>query len=72
MVTVKDADGRELLSETVPYRFSSVLVSTPEMKTGDTCTIAVGESEEEVTIDNSGQQNALQLPNGENMQPPDA
>ncbi len=52
-VTVKDADGNELLSETIPCSFSSVLVSTPEMNIGDTCTLIVGETETEMTIDNS-------------------
>lgn len=52
-VTVQDAAGNELLSETVPCSFSSVLVSTPEMKIGDTCTLTVGDTETELTIDNS-------------------
>lgn len=52
VVTLKDAEGNELIAETVPYSFSSVLVSTPEMKVGDTCTLAIGETEEELTVDN--------------------
>ena len=52
-VTVKDSDGKVLLSETVPYSFSSVLVSTPDMKIGDTCTLVIGETETEMTVDNS-------------------
>ncbi len=52
-VAVKDASGKELLSETVPCSFSSVLVSTPEMKVGDTYTLIVGDAETEITIDNS-------------------
>lgn len=52
-VTVKDAGGKELISEKVPCSFSSVLVSTPEMKVGDTCTLTVGDTETELTIDNS-------------------
>ena len=52
-VTVKDADGDELLSEKVPCSFSSVLVSTPEMKVGDTCKLIVGDTETEMTIDNA-------------------
>ncbi len=51
-VTVKDADGNELISEEVPYSFSSVLVSMPEMKVGDTCTLIVGDTETEMAIDN--------------------
>lgn len=52
-VTVRDAGGNELLSETVPCSFSSVLVSTPDMKVGDTCTLVVGDTETEMTIDNA-------------------
>lgn len=52
-VTVKDADGNELLSENVPCSFSSVLVSTPEMKVGDTCTLIIGDTETEMTIENA-------------------
>ncbi len=52
-VTVKDADGNELISENVPCSFSSVLVSTPEMKIGDTCTLIVCDTETEMTIDNA-------------------
>lgn len=51
-VTVKDAAGNELISEKIPYSFSSVLVSLPEMKIGDTCTLIVGDTETEITIDN--------------------
>ncbi len=59
LVRVKDSEGNELIAETVPCSFSSVLVSTPEMKLGDTCVIAVGENEEEVTIDNSSHSGAF-------------
>lgn len=52
-VKIKDADGKELLCESVPCSFSSILASTPEMEIGSACTIAVGEQEEEITIDQS-------------------
>ncbi len=52
-VTVRDAGGNELISETVPCGFSSVLVSTPDMKIGDTCTLTVGDTQTQMTIDNS-------------------
>lgn len=52
-VTLKDADGSELISREIPCSFSSVVVSTPEMNVGDTCIIAVGDNQEEVTIDNT-------------------
>ena len=52
IVTVIDAAGNELISEKIPYSFSSVLVSLPEMKIGDTCTLIVGDTETEMTVDN--------------------
>lgn len=52
-VTLENADDKIILSEEIPYSFSSVVVSTPEMAVGDTCTITVGEKSEEITIDNS-------------------
>jgi len=50
-VTVKDAAGREILSYTVPCAFSSVSLSSPEMKVGETYTITVGDKEQEITPD---------------------
>lgn len=52
-VTVKDSDGNSLISENIPYSFSSILISTPEMQLGDTCTLIIGDAETEITIDNS-------------------
>ena len=50
-VTVKDAAGREILSYTVPCAFSSVSLSSPDMKLGETYTITVGDKEQEITPD---------------------
>ncbi len=50
-VTVKDAAGRELLSYTAPCAFSSVSLSSPDMKLGETYTITVGDREQEITLD---------------------
>ena len=50
-VRVTDASGREILSYTVPCDFSSVSLSSPAMKLGETCTVAVGDKEEEITLD---------------------
>lgn len=52
-VSVANSDGGELLSEEIPYSFSSVVISTPEMNIGDTCILTIGESEETITIDNT-------------------
>lgn len=52
-VSLESADGRVILSEEIPYSFSSVVISTPEITVGDTCTITIGETSEKVVIDNS-------------------
>lgn len=52
-ICLKDSDGNELLSEKIPYSFSSVVLSTPELEVGDICTIAIGDVQEQFTIDNS-------------------
>lgn len=52
-VILEDSDGNELISSEIPYSFSSVIVSTPEMEVGDTCTLIIGETKEKITIDNS-------------------
>ena len=50
-VTVEDADGKELISYEVPCAFSSVNLSCPELKPGETCRLIVGDTEEEITFD---------------------
>ncbi len=71
IVTVKDADGNALISEKVPCSFSSVLVSTPEMEIGDTCTLIVGDTETEMLIDNSASSLILKDGEADNMRPPE-
>ena len=50
-LTLRDSDGNVLLSYEVPYAFTSVNISCPEMKLGETYTISVGETEETVTLE---------------------
>lgn len=52
-IRLMDSSNRELLSEEIPCSFSSVVISTPELKLGDICTIEVGDVQEQVTIDNT-------------------
>lgn len=52
-ISLTDAEGKELLSKEIPYSFSSAVLSTPELKIGDSCTITVGDTQESITIDNS-------------------
>ncbi|MCM1027326.1 MAG: carbohydrate-binding domain-containing protein [Roseburia sp.] len=53
VVTLESADGSLLLSEEIPYRFSSLVVSTPEMAVGDTVRITVGGTATELAVTNS-------------------
>ncbi len=50
-LTLRDSDGNVLMSYEVPYAFTSVNISCPEMKLGETYTISVGEAEETVTLE---------------------
>ena len=52
-LTLKNATGEVLLSEVIPYSFSTVIISTPDLKIGDTCTLMIGDTQTEITIDNS-------------------
>ena len=52
-VTLQNAAGDTLISETIPCGFSSVVISTPELRLGETCTISIGDRTEEITVDNS-------------------
>lgn len=53
VISLKDSEGKELLSEEIPYGFSSVVLSTPELGVGDVCTLTVDGVEEQVAIDNT-------------------
>lgn len=47
---LEDAEGRVLLRYTPPCTFSSVSLSSPEMKIGETYTLVIGEKEEQITL----------------------
>ncbi len=82
-VTVKDAAGREILSYTVPCSFSSVSLSSPDMKLGETYTVTVGDREQKITMDTvstivgsasggMGGRGQRQRDNGDGSERPDA
>lgn len=52
-VSLTNQAGTVLVSGMIPCSFSSVLISTPELQMGETCTIMIGDTEEEITVDNS-------------------
>jgi len=49
-MTLLDSEGNTLISEVIPYSFSSAVISCPEMSVGETYTIRIGESEETVEV----------------------
>ena len=50
-ILVLDAAGNEIINYAPPQSFNSVFLSSPELKIGKTYTIVIGESEEELTIE---------------------
>ena len=52
-VSLKNSAGAVLVSETIPCGFSSVVISTPELQMGEICTVSIGGTEAEITVDNS-------------------
>lgn len=58
-VSLKNSAGTVLMSEMIPCSFSSVVLSTPELQMGETCTISIDDTEEEITVDNSSNSNGF-------------
>ncbi|MCM1149376.1 MAG: carbohydrate-binding domain-containing protein [Butyricicoccus sp.] len=52
-LSLRNQAGKELVSEAIPCSFSSVVISTPELEMGETCTLSIDGREEEVIVDNS-------------------
>lgn len=50
VVSLLNADNSVLLSEEIPYSFSSVILSCPELTVGENYRIIIGDSEEEITL----------------------
>ena len=49
-LAVRDSSGETILSWDVPCSFTSAVISCPEMTVGETYTVTVGDSSEEVTL----------------------
>ena len=50
VISLYSADDELLLTDTIPYAFSSVVISCPEMTVGNSYRIEIGESEESITL----------------------
>ena len=51
MVSLTDSDGNVLLSWEVPCSFSAISLSCPEMTIGETYYVVIGDSQEEITLE---------------------
>lgn len=52
-ITLKDSSGNELLSWTAEKAFSCVVISSPDIKQGETYTVTAGNSSREITMDST-------------------
>ena len=50
VVSLEDSEGNVIISYEVPCSFSSVILSSPEMKQGETYTVVIGDTVEEITL----------------------
>ena len=50
VVTLTDADGKQLFTYEVPVGFNSLVLSLPEMKQGETYNLQMGSQTEEITL----------------------
>ena len=76
-ITLTDSDGKEVFSYKVDKKFNSVVISTSDMKQGDTYTLTVGDQSSSFTLDDitySEGSGGMQRPSGNsddgNMQRP--
>ncbi|MCH5317834.1 MAG: carbohydrate-binding domain-containing protein [Eubacterium sp.] len=53
VVALENSAGKVLLSEIIPCSFSSVIISSPELNIGETYTVSVGDTQTDITVDNS-------------------
>lgn len=70
-VQIKDSSGQVIVQYTAKKQFNSIVVSTPEIKTGETYTIITGSSETTITMSSLiyGNSNNNKPGNGNNNQP---
>ena len=53
VVSVLNADGKEIVSKEIPCSFTSVLISSPDMAVGGTVTLKIDDTETEIAVDNA-------------------
>lgn len=50
-ITLKDSDGKTIITYTPEKKYSSVLISTPDIKTGSNYTLTVGDTDTSIQMD---------------------
>ena len=50
-VSLEDSEGNVIISYEVPCSFSSLIISCPEMRLGETYTVVIGDTAEEITLE---------------------
>ncbi|MBD5097361.1 MAG: carbohydrate-binding domain-containing protein [Lachnospiraceae bacterium] len=50
-IYIKDADGKEIISLTTEKKYSSVIISSPDIKVGNTYTLTAGTYSKDITMD---------------------
>ncbi len=52
-ISVQSADGKEIISKEIPCSFTFVIISSSDIAVGDTVTLKVGDTESELTANNT-------------------
>jgi hypothetical protein len=50
VISLQEEAGASLLPWTVPYSFSAILISCPEMKTGENYVLSIGDTTETISL----------------------
>ena len=54
-VSVTGSNGECIISEVIPYSFTSILISSPDITTGDAVTLKIGDEETDLTVSNTAE-----------------
>lgn len=60
-IILKDRDGNELISFTPDKKYSSVVISSPRLQTGSTCTLTAGSEQTELALESIVTSNAASV-----------
>ena len=69
LITVKDSSGNELISVTADCSYSSVLISSPDLTTGQTYTVTCADNETDVSLSENIYGSGTEMAGGAGMGP---